>query len=280
MVPVGLVGSRDTSPRAAVLEALWERGRQAWPNLALTREAFVSWADARLAAEADVERLVAEDLFLVAACLHGVPGAMRAFVEGPLAKVEQAITRILPDPARRADLMQDLAIHLVAPDEGGEDDVRLARYDGRAPLRPWLRVMAVRRATSKVRNKSRETDLEEATLDAASAADPELSVLRRIHREDIRAIFRDAIAEVAPEDQTLLQLHYVQGSTLNELAVIRRTSRSSLHRHFESVRDALFTRIHKLVRERMHLGKSQHASMLRIFRSDLKDALGDLLRER
>lgn len=280
MVPVGLVGSRDTSPRAAVLEALWERGRQAWPNLALTREAFVSWADARLAAEAEVERLVAEDLFLVAACLLGVSGAMRAFVEGPLAKVEQAITRILPDPARRADLMQDLAIHLVAPDEGGEDDVRLARYDGRAPLRPWLRVMAVRRATSKVRNKSRETDLEEATLDAASAADPELSVLRRIHREDIRAIFRDAIAEVAPEDQTLLQLHYVQGSTLNELAVIRRTSRSSLHRHFESVRDALFTRIHKLVRERMHLGTSQHASMLRIFRSDLKDALGDLLRER
>lgn len=267
-------------PREKVLGELWERGRQAWPGLALSQEAFVRWADGRLGPEVDGDRIVAEDIFLVAACLLGVQGAMRAFVAGPLAKVEQAVTRILPEPERRADLMQELALHLLAPDGGGEDEVRLARYDGRAPLRPWLRVMAVRRATSKVRVKPRETDLDEATFDAVAASDPELSVLRRMHREDIRAIFRDAIAEVAPEDQTLLQLHYVQGSTLNELAVLKRTSRSALHRHLESVREALFTRIHKLVRERMRLEKHQQASMLKIFQSDLRDALGELLRGR
>ena len=95
----------------------------------------------------------------------------------------------------------------------------------------------------------------------------------------LEAIFAEAIAHMPDADRALLRLHYVQGSTLAELAVIQRTSRSSVQRQLGAIRDAVFERIQKLVRERLKLSDSQQGSMLRIFQSDLREALGQMLRE-
>lgn len=263
--------------RREAFATIWAEGRPAWPSLALERDAFVAWATGHVAPEIDPRGLHAADLYLVGACLTGVAKAARAFIEGPLAEAEGSVLRVLPSPTERAELMQELAIHLLTPGESA--DPRLGHYDGRAPLRAWLRMTAVRRALNKTRGKTKHVELEEAALDRASAVDPELSTLRRIHRDDIAAIFREATAQIPADDRALLRLHYIQGSTLAELAAIHRTSRSSMHRRLEGVREALMERIARMVRERIRLDDSQQGSMLRIFQSDLRDTLGRLLRE-
>lgn len=268
----------NASSREAALHALWAQGRAAWPELALDVEAFVAWASARLTPDIDPAKLNAPDLFLVAAALLDVPKAARSFIEGPLAESESAAGRILPDPVARAELMQELAVHLLTPGDSGVDP-RLGQYDGRAPLRAWLRMTAARRALNKTRGKTKHVEFDQVAFDKASDHDPELSVLRRAHRGEIGAIFREAIAAIAPEDRTLLRLHYVQGSTLAELAAVRRVSKTSMHRQLDTVRDALFERITALVKQRLRLDASQQGSMLRLFQSDLRQALGELLKD-
>ena len=142
-----------------------------------------------------------------------------------------------------------------------------------------LRMTAARRALNKTRGKTRLVDFDQVALDKASDHDPEMSVLRRVHRDEIAAIFRDAISAIPAEERTLLRLHYVQGSTLAELAAIRRVSKSALQRQMDGIREALFERIATLVRQRIRLNASQQGSMLRIFQSDLREALGQMLRE-
>ena len=92
--------------RESVLRAVWEAGRSAWPELALDADAFVAWLAGRIGPADDPTRLVAADLYLVAACLLDVPGAVRAFVEGPLAATERKVGGIVKSPEARGERMK------------------------------------------------------------------------------------------------------------------------------------------------------------------------------
>ncbi|MCA9517678.1 MAG: hypothetical protein KC635_22210 [Myxococcales bacterium] len=238
----------------------------------------MAWLAGRIGPADDPTRLVAADLYLVAACLLDVPGAVRAFVEGPLAATERKVGGIVKSPEARGELLQEMTVALLAPGPDGGPP-KLAQYAGRGALAVWLRMTATRRALNTERGKTRSVSFEEVAFDKVADANPELSVLRRRHKGEIAAIFREATAATPREDRVLLRLHYVQGSTLNELAAIFRTSRSSIHRRIDLARDELMTRIAGLVRGRMQLETHDQASMLRIFQSDLRESLRDLLKD-
>lgn len=255
---------------------LYALGRRAWPTLALDVERFGAWLAPRLGPEVDIAKLAAADLYLACACLLGVAGAAEAFVSGPLAATERHVSGILKTPEARQELLQDMSVLLLATGNDGAPP-RLSQYSGRGPLAVWLRMTATRRALNVGRGKTKLVDYDDATFERVADADPELSALRRRHKAEIGAIFQEATAATSREERLLLRLHYVQGSTLNELAVLFRTSRSSLHRRIESARAALLERIGTLVRQRMRIDESQQGSMLRIFESDLRENLRVLL---
>lgn len=259
------------------LNAMHTAGRASWPTLELPLETFVSWLEPRIGTD-DPEKLVAADLYLVAACLLGVPGAARVFIEGPLAATERHLLRVAPSAAVAAELLQEMSVDLLTPGvDGGEP--KLAQYTGRGALAVWLRMTAARRALNASRGPASRTVVHDEQSDVRVAPqDPELSVLRRRHQEEIAAIFREVTDDIPAEDRALLRMHYVQGSTLGELAVVFRTSKSALHRRVEAVRGTLHTRINELVRGRLKLSASEHGSMMRIFQSDLRDAMAQFLR--
>lgn len=262
--------------REGALQALWRAGHGAWPTLGLDVEAFVAWVGPRLDPDLDPAHLVAADLFLTAACLLRVPGAAEAFVQGPLAQAERHIVSIVKTPEARAELMQEIATLLLTPGADGAEP-RLAQFSGRGPLTVWLRMTVTRRALNLGRGKTRLVDYDEVAFDRVADSDPELSTLRRRHKGEIAAIFREATAATPREDRMLLRLHYVQGSTLNELAALFRTSRSSLHRRIDAIRADLMQRIGVLVRQRLRIDTAEQASMLRLFQSDLRDNLRAIL---
>lgn len=262
--------------RQAGFTRLWSAGRASWPNLALDEATFSAWADEHVPTDASFDKLDGPGLYLVASALLGVPGAVRAFIEGPLAAAGSSLARTLPTPEARAEHLHELSVHLLTP--GEDEDAWLERYDGRAPLSAWIRIIAVRRALNKTRGKTRLVDLEEATLDQASAHDPEVSVLRRLHRDDITAILRDAILALGPEDRAILRLRFAEGATLAALATLQKSSVTTMHRRLDALHEGLMKRVTKLMRERLRLSASQQGSMIRIFQSDLRDALGRFLR--
>ncbi len=260
------------------MHALWEAGRGAWPALALAADDFSAWLAPRLPPEQDPALLVAADIFLTTACLLKVPGAAEAFLSGPLAAVERHISGILKSEDARAELLQELSVTLLAAGPAGAEP-KLGQYSGRGALVVWLRMAATRRALNVGRGKTRLVELDEVVLERVADVDPELSTLRRRHKSEIADIFREATAAVPREDRMLLRLHYVQGSTMAELATLFRTSRSSMHRRIEAIRDELMGRIAALVRRQMRIDASQQGSMLRLFQSDLRDNLRRIMQE-
>jgi len=259
------------------LRSQWEAGRAAFPTLGLTAEAFVDFVGARLEPGQDPDKLAGVDLYLVAACLAGVPEAARTFIERHRAEVERHVRRLAGTPEATGELLQELWVELLTGGADGQPP-RLSQYRGRGPLDAWLRVTIVRRGVDLTRKK-KMVDFEEVAFDRAADHDPELSVLRRRHRDELAAIFKDAAAATPRDERTLLRMHYVDGATLNDLAVVFRTSRSGIHRKVEAARDALMGRIAALVRERLALADSQQGSLLGVFQSELREQLGRFLRE-
>lgn len=258
--------------------ALYEKARAAWPAFAVERAAFEAFFTERGLAIEALDEARAADAYLVIGCLAGDPAAVTALVKGPLAACESSLRRHLPSPEARADELQAMTVHMLTAGDADPDNPRLAQYHGRAALEAWLRISATRRALRRLEREGRNVAYDQVAFDKASESDPEMSMLRRQYRDDIAAIFREAIAAVTPEDRVLLRLHYVEGLTLNALAVLRKTSRSGVHRQLESARAILFERIGGLVRQKLRLSSSQQGSMLRIFESDLREALGILLK--
>ncbi|MCC6620168.1 MAG: sigma-70 family RNA polymerase sigma factor [Deltaproteobacteria bacterium] len=267
----------EASPSNPELDALYVRGAASWPALALSAERFVAYVAARLDEGQDPNKLVAEDLYLAAACVLGVEGAASALIARYAQPLERYAHKLGGTPATREDLLQDVWARLLTPGPDGSAP-KLAQYRGRGPLEAWLRVTLLRRGIDAAGRPGAESlDFEEVAYRQAAAHDPELSVLRRRHGEEVAAIFREAIEATPREERTLLRMHYVDGATMNELAVVFRTSRSGIHRRLEGARDALMARITALVRARLSLDESQHASMLGLFQSELRSHLGRLL---
>jgi len=172
-----MVGNDDATDLE--LSKLWTVGREAWPGLALDEADFVHWLRQRLEPGLDPRLLVAADLYLVAACLLGVPDAVKRFIEGPLAGTRRHIARIVGRPDVGDDLMQGLAVMLLSPDPSGAPP-RIVQYTGRGALAVWLRMTAVRRALNVRRGQGKNVYLEEVAFEQISDHNPELSALRRV----------------------------------------------------------------------------------------------------
>lgn len=267
---------KDTGGRIGPrLEKLWERGHLAWPALGLSRDTFFAWFLARPPLEP--ETLVADDLYLVCAALHQVPRAAEELVNRFQDELERHAQKVVE--ADVADeLIHELFVDLLTGQNGRAP--RLEQYSGRGPLRVWLRMAVTRRALNTRRRKAPHSanPIDALAEQRALDDDPELAVMRRTYRHEMSEIFAAVIADTPQDERTLLRLHYGEGSTLNELAILYQTSRSALHRRLQATRSRLLERIAELVGQRLNLTESDRQSMMRLFGSDLRDSLGKLLR--
>lgn len=263
-------------PRAEAVAALWARGRESWPALALDGARFADWLLPRLEPGQDPSRLMAADLYLAAACLLDVPGAAAAFVERYHAESERHARRVAGD-TEAAELAQDVAVRVLLPGPDGSPP-RLSQYTGRGPLGVWLRMTLVRRALNTTRTSGRHMPLEDAP-ELARSHDVERSVVRRRYRKEMGEIFREAAALMTRDERTLLRLHYLDGVTLDELATLYRTSRSTVHRRVEAARAAVMSQISALTAARLGIAPDDRASLIRVFQSDLRETLAFVVRD-
>lgn len=265
------------SAREDAARALWEAGRQAWPELALPLDLFTEWLLERTPPELDPAGLVGADLYLVCACLQGVPGAADRFVSDPLSRAARRASGVA-NAEDLADVVQELALQMLTRGPDGSPP-KLAQYSGRGALFVWLRMAVTRRALNAGRGTGRVVSFEQIEWDQAGPHNPELSALRRLTRVEVGEVFAAATAATPPEDRALLRLHYVEGSTLSELAALHRTSRSSMHRRIDAAREALFERVRAALSATGSVSETQCRSMLLMMQSDFRLQIGRLLQE-
>jgi RNA polymerase sigma-70 factor (ECF subfamily) len=140
-----------------------------------------------------------------------------------------------------------------------------------------VRMVALRCAIDLQRKE--KAPPEDAGFDALlTQRDPELDFVRLRDREALRRILREAFQSLPARDLSLLRLHHLEGVSLEKLAELQETSRSSVARWLADARQAAFARVHELLRLRLKLSERERRSLIRFLGSRLDLSLTSALR--
>ena len=272
----------DDAARDAILDQLAERAQAAWLSFAFPPAELRAYLADRVPRDVGASRAAryaAADLGLACACLHGLPGAIDAFVAdyGPI--ITRAARHIDPRPEAIDELRQQLLVKLLVAD-GPDAPPKLALYTGRGPLRVWLEIAARRLALNAGRGGGRTAGLTDSFADKLAASrDLELSLIRQRHAADFHAALAEAVASLSHDERLLLRLHHLEGLTSTELAPILRTSRATAHRRLVVARDTLRERVLEGLRQRVGGDASALDELFALLSSGILGALGVELKQ-
>lgn len=278
--------SPPASPSSQILEkALADacaRGRAAFPNLTLDDDAFVRHLARALPSPdaASLATLAADDMYLAAACLAKVPGAVDTFAQRHGPTIRAVVTRLLRHADAR-DVEQRLLDKLVVGT--AEVGPRLATYVGRAPLDRWVGVAARREAITWLReNRAVAQAHADAAAEPATGVDthPELAFLRERYREEFESALKEALTRVTERERIVLRMHLVNGLSVEKVGKMLGVSQSTVSRWLAAARATLLDDIKANLGNRLGVTSAQLASLARLVASQLDMGLSQVLQVR
>jgi len=259
-----------------------DAARRAWPDeLPRDPAAYEAWLRAACANDPAVRtrlpHLVPAELVVGWACSIGDPAAHALLDRVYLRQIPDAIRRIRAAAAHVDDVVQHVRIKLLAPrpDDPPGTPTPIGRMVVAGSLAGLVRVMAVRYAISLARQRGPLVG-DDALAEQASDDDPELRNLKRRYAAEFHRAMRDALVELTPRQRQLLHLHLSAHATIDDLARMYRTHRSTTARWLEDARTALAEGVRRLLASRLELAPDELQSLLRFVRSEASRLLASL----
>ena len=250
------------------LSAVVDAGRSAWPRIAIAPESFVEHLATHVKSADALDTIHASDLYLACGVSQRDRAALAHFEEQLMARVGDYILRVRVDREVVDEVKQKLRENLIM---GG----KIAEYSGKGALGGWLRVAAVRTALNHLRGAGPATDAigEEMSL----GADPELAYVKHHAQDLFTDAFKRVLAGLDANERTILRLHYIEGLTMDQLARLYRTPRSTIARRVAEARQQILAATEALLRDERRLTASAVASVIRQARSQLEVTITRLL---
>jgi RNA polymerase sigma-70 factor (ECF subfamily) len=253
------------------------------PTFHVSPDVFAAYLHERLPPDLPppiaLRRMHTSDLYLACACAHGDPGAIAAFDKHCLGQLDRALSRIGIDRDTIAEVKQEIRYRLLVGDGGHAEIVDFA---GRGDLRGWVRVMATRRALRRQCRARRElaTEDDELWQRLVSVEQPELDRMKEFYRHEFKRAFDTALRALPHREQTLLRQHYLDGATLDELAVLYRVHRSTVARLLGRARELVLAATRDRLMSQLEVPSRELDSILRIIWSRIEISLRALRRGR
>ncbi|HEY0252673.1 MAG TPA: sigma-70 family RNA polymerase sigma factor [Kofleriaceae bacterium] len=167
-----------------------------------------------------------------------------------LVRYEQELLPMISGQLRRrgftddaiAEVHQAIRVRLFVGDGEGP---AIARYEGRAALKSWVMISALREAT-RTRDKARrepavEDDALIALADRADVATDDPAKER--YRETFKVAFRAALATLPPRDRVLLRFAVIDQLTVDQIGAIQGVHRATAARWIDRARAQLAAQI-------------------------------------
>jgi RNA polymerase sigma-70 factor (ECF subfamily) len=257
----------------ACIDRAVARARAPWPELPVNMAGFVEFLAENVAGEPDASTALdarhVDDLYLAFACLERSAHAHRAFERACLAHVDRFVARFGRGPAFADEIRQQLRERLLLG--RGDSGPRLAEYAGRGPLLAWVRVAAARAAIDLLRTNAAAAgheDLHDVAL-AADGTDAETRAIKARHGAELQAALEHALAGLTAKQRTLLRMHYVDGYSLDRMAVAYRVHRATVARWLQAARAELLQTTREHAVARLAVPEAELSSLLRVLQSQL-----------
>ncbi|WNG51959.1 sigma-70 family RNA polymerase sigma factor [Archangium minus] len=263
----------STFPPVSDLEALAARVREALPDIQVDRDAFLR----ALAAHPEGHGQAVE-LYLAFACAQGDAWALGELERRLGSLVGAAITHLRPDRVFVDEVHQRLRQKLLLPREGQRP--KLLEYAGKGPLVQWLRAVALREALNLLAQQRTGAPLESDTslLELpAPGPDPELTLLKHRYAPEFKAALEAALRELPPRERNFLRLFFLEGLTVEQIARMDGTHKSTVSRRMASARESVLTQMRRQLQERLALSVSELDSLVGQLRSQLDVSLARAL---
>jgi RNA polymerase sigma-70 factor (ECF subfamily) len=270
---------------ASPIDRVLEDAKRAWPDITLDDAAFAAHAMEK-AAGADLARLHAADLYLAFACARGNPIALARFEERHAADIRAIYMQSRGAKPPLDDLMQLVRARLFT----GERP-RIADYGGLGELKNWVRVTASRVLVDMIRGADppdgrgrapadQQNSGDEAFLSVPSPGDdPEMELLKRTYRAEMRQAFEDAARDLSPEERNVLREHYAHGLGIDQIAAMHGIHRATAARRLQGAREAVLRGTRQLLMNRLRLSRSELESALRLIESQMHVTVERVLAE-
>jgi RNA polymerase sigma-70 factor (ECF subfamily) len=267
--------------RAWAVTAL-ERGRAAWPELAVSGEELARVAALRMAgapqrnARAGTDALDAAELYLAAACARGDTAALLLLRTRYFNPLDGSLRRLGLGAAQRDDVWQTLCARLLVGAAGAPP--RIVRYAGTGDLAGLVRVAATRIALNWLERDKRYTN-GDSWFDGlpASGSDPELHAMKRQHRAAVKEELEAAIRSLSPRQRMVLRLHLVERVGIDAIAAICSVHRATAARQVAIAKETLTTRVRVGLIARWHVSDPDLPALKALVDSQLDLSLKRLL---
>ena len=252
----------------------WQRGRDRWPDVRLSREDFAAHVAAvrpRGEAPSDGDlSLHGADMFLVTACLAGDTRALAAFEREFLAGLSKTVSRINRTPGFGAEVTQRLRERLLCPPRE-----RLRSYTGVGSLAGWLRVAAKRLALDLKRREgvaSRHTEQLASVLINASR-NPEWELVRRRFRGPLEAALCEALEALPPRERMVLRLYLLGNENIAAIGRLYGVHRATVARWIVAAQRTVADAVTARLGDELGFSASQCRSLVRDLQSSLELSL-------
>lgn len=258
------------------LAAAVERGRKAWPDIAVAPDVFVAHLADKLGVETSrIGELAIEDLWLACALVHGDAAAMRVLEREYIPQIATVLVRRGVGTDNVDDVTQALREHLLVgtATRGG----RIADYGGRGPLRGWIVVAAVRMSDRAGQRARRD-----AVLPLASVADPRQagvdSVLARgEYSAEMNAACERVLVELPQRERALLRLQLVDGASIDQIGRIYGVHRATAARWLARARSMILENTRARLAQELGLDTEAAAGIADLVSSRLDVSVARLL---
>jgi len=267
----------------AVVQALYQRGRAAHPDIAMDRASFARHLAACGAPVGDPDAaaaLHAEDLYLCAAALLGDAAAATALRRLHRPVVARYLRNVDGSPAFVDEVEQRLwSACLLATPEGPP---KLMSYAGRGPLAGWVGVSAQRIALSLMRHEQAEQRAAEGQRREAERIgdDPELSFLKQHLRGQFREAVTRALGVLNDHERLIYRMYVVDGVPMERIGKMYGVTPSTISRRMSAARATVVGEAQRLLREEMGVAPDEYESMARLLVSQLDLSVSRVLGKR
>jgi RNA polymerase sigma-70 factor (ECF subfamily) len=257
-------------PEELQLANFLEAGRAAWPGFDVDAQAF----GRHLAHHERPALQHAADLYLAFACTLRLESALKAIDAIVQSAAAGAARRFDPSPAFADEIAQLVREKLFVADRP-----RIAEYAGRAALRTWLGMLALRAAQNARRRKGDRADAR-ASLSSSSVppqGETEREYLRARYREHFASAVEEALDALSDRERTLLRLHLGERLGIEALGEMFGVGKSTLSRWLIASREKLVNDVRVRLCRHLRITAAEYESLAVLVRSEVDVSVVRLL---